>query len=229
MFCFQCEQTSKGEGCTKVGVCGKKPDVAALQDLLLYTTKGLSQVAVAANKAGISDPDADKLTCEAIFSTLTNVDFDPDRFVTLIQQTIAHRDQLKAKVEEQEVEKRLETEEAPAQPSAGAGSEGAGKGGRIGELIDIYRVEIAYQIQKNWAFPEQLAGGRNDLQTLLVFKVMPNGEIRDLFFTDRSGNTHLDESAFRAIMKTNPVDPHPSGIIRPYVQMGLRFTPEGIK
>ena len=138
-------------------------------------------------------------------------------------------DRLKSRVEEQEVEKRLETEDAPAQPAAGIGSEATGEGGRVGELIDIYRVEIAYQIQKNWAFPEQLAGGRNDLQTLLVFKVMPNGEIRDLFFTDRSGNTHLDESAFRAIMKTNPVDPHPSGIIRPYVQMGLRFTPEGIK
>jgi len=138
-------------------------------------------------------------------------------------------DRLKSRVEEQEVEKRLETEDAPAQSAAGTGSEGTGQGGRVGELIDIYRVEIAYQIQKNWAFPEQLAGGKSDLQTLLVFKVMPNGEISDLFFTDRSGNTHLDESAFRAIMKTNPVDPHPSGIIRPYVQMGLRFTPEGIK
>jgi len=138
-------------------------------------------------------------------------------------------DRLKSRVEEQEVEKRLETDDAPTQPAAGIASEGNGEGGRVGELIDIYRVEIAYQIQKNWAFPEQLAGGRKDLQTLLVFKVMPNGEIRDLFFTDRSGNTHLDESAFRAIMKTNPVDPHPSGIIRPYVQMGLRFTPEGIK
>ena len=138
-------------------------------------------------------------------------------------------DRLKEKVEEQEVEKRLETEDASAQPAAGAGSEGTGQGGRVGELIDIYRVEIAYQIQKHWAFPEQLAGGRKDLQTLMVFKVMPNGEIRDLFFTDRSGNTHFDESAFRAVMKSNPVDPHPAGIIRPYVQMGLRFTPEGVK
>ena len=138
-------------------------------------------------------------------------------------------DRLKTKVEEQEVEKRLEMEEAPAPPSAGTGSEGSGQGGRVGELIDIYRVEIAFQIQKNWAFPDQLAGGRTDLQTLMVFKVMPNGEIRDLFFTDRSGNTHFDESAYRAIMKANPVDPHPAGIIRPYVQMGLRFTPEGVK
>ena len=98
MFCYQCEQTAKGEGCTKIGVCGKKPDVATLQDLLIYTIKGLSQVAVAARKAGINEPEVNKYTCEAIFSTLTNVDFDPDRFVTLIQQGVQLRDQLKAKI-----------------------------------------------------------------------------------------------------------------------------------
>ena len=79
------------------------------------------------------------------------------------------------------------------------------------------------------AFPEQLADGRSDLQTRLVFKVMPNGEIRDLFFADRSGNSHFDESAFRAVMKSDPVDPHPESVSEPYVQMGLRFTPEGIQ
>ena len=52
MFCFQCEQTAKGEGCTKIGVCGKKPDVAALQDLLIYAVKGFPQVAVAGRKVG---------------------------------------------------------------------------------------------------------------------------------------------------------------------------------
>ncbi|MBW1970695.1 MAG: hydroxylamine reductase [Deltaproteobacteria bacterium] len=98
MFCFQCEQTSKGEGCTKIGVCGKKPEVAALQDLLIYAVKGLSLVAVEARKAGIRDPEIDHFACEAIFSTLTNVDFDPDRFVQLIHQTVKFRDELKAKV-----------------------------------------------------------------------------------------------------------------------------------
>ena len=101
MFCYQCEQTAKGEGCTKVGVCGKQPETADLQDLLMYTGKGLSQAAVAAKKAGISDPAVNKYACEAIFSTLTNVDFDPDRFVTLIKQGIEYRDQLKAKVDAQ--------------------------------------------------------------------------------------------------------------------------------
>jgi hydroxylamine reductase len=98
MFCFQCEQTSKGEGCTKIGVCGKKPEVAALQDLLMYAVKGLSLVAVAGRKAGIRDPEIDHFACEAIFSTLTNVDFDPSRFAELIHQTVKFRDELKAKV-----------------------------------------------------------------------------------------------------------------------------------
>lgn len=98
MFCFQCEQTAKGEGCTKIGVCGKKPEVAALQDLLLYAVKGLSQVALAGKKVGITDSGVDTFACEAIFSTLTNVDFDPDRFVALINQCVTLRENLKAKV-----------------------------------------------------------------------------------------------------------------------------------
>jgi hydroxylamine reductase len=98
MFCYQCEQTAKGEGCTKIGVCGKQPDVAALQDLLNYTVKGLSQVAVEGRKIGVNEPEVNRFTSKAIFSTLTNVDFDPERFVELIHQAVELRDQLKAKV-----------------------------------------------------------------------------------------------------------------------------------
>jgi hydroxylamine reductase len=98
MFCYQCEQTAKGEGCTTSGVCGKQPDVAALQDLLLYAVKGLSQVALEGRKVGVKNNAIDRFTCEATFSTLTNVDFDADRFVELIRQTVAHRDDLKQKV-----------------------------------------------------------------------------------------------------------------------------------
>jgi len=110
-------------------------------------------------------------------------------------------------------------------PAVGVGDEG----GRIAELIDIYRIEIAYQVERNWAFADQLAAGRDQLLTAVVFKVMPDGEIRDLIFTDRSGNANLDESVFRAVMKSNPVAPHPESIRRPYVEMGLRFTPEGVQ
>ena len=98
MFCFQCEQTSKGEGCTKIGVCGKQPEVAALQDLLVYALKGLAQYAVEGRKVGVSDPQVDRFTSKALFATLTNVDFDPARFVELINETVKHREALKEKV-----------------------------------------------------------------------------------------------------------------------------------
>ena len=94
MFCFQCEQTARGEGCTKVGVCGKQPEVAALQDLLVYSIKGLSSAAAEGRKVGVVDPEINRFTCEALFSTLTNVDFDPDRFVALIRKSVSHRDAL---------------------------------------------------------------------------------------------------------------------------------------
>lgn len=100
MFCYQCEQTAKGTGCTIQGVCGKQPDVAALQDLLLYTLMGLSQVAVEGRKYGVSDADANLFTVQASFSTLTNVDFDPDRFVELIEQATEKKDRLKTMVKD---------------------------------------------------------------------------------------------------------------------------------
>jgi hydroxylamine reductase len=98
MFCYQCEQTAKGTGCTVQGVCGKMPEVAALQDLLLYTLMGLSQVAVEGRKVGVTDRDVNVFTVQAAFSTLTNVDFDPDRFKNLIHEAAEKRDQLKEKV-----------------------------------------------------------------------------------------------------------------------------------
>jgi hydroxylamine reductase len=100
MFCYQCEQTSKGEGCTKIGVCGKTSEVAALQDLLIYGLKGLSLVAVEARKHSIDLTAVDRFTLEATFSTLTNVDFDPARFVELIGRCATLREDLKKKVKQ---------------------------------------------------------------------------------------------------------------------------------
>jgi hydroxylamine reductase len=98
MFCYQCEQTVKGIACDVSGVCGKQPDVAALQDLLVYALTGLAQAAAAARKAGIRDRAADVFTCEALFATVTNVDFDPDRFLPLIRRSAAMRDALLEKL-----------------------------------------------------------------------------------------------------------------------------------
>jgi hydroxylamine reductase len=98
MFCFQCEQTANEQGCTKFGVCGKSPKVAALQDLLIYALKGLAQVALETKKQDILDREVDIFTCKALFSTLTNVNFNPNRFVTLIKKTVELRDSLRSKV-----------------------------------------------------------------------------------------------------------------------------------
>ncbi len=100
MFCDQCEQTAKGEACTVKGVCGKSPEVDYLQDLLLYMLEGISIVAVEGQKVGVRDHKADVFACEALFSTLTNVNFDPQRFVEYVKEAKEIRENLKAKVKE---------------------------------------------------------------------------------------------------------------------------------
>jgi len=82
MYCHQCEQTPKG-GCTQVGVCGKNEDIASLQDILIFGLKGIAAYGYHAKELGKSDPEIDSFYHEALFSTLTNVDFDPARFIEL--------------------------------------------------------------------------------------------------------------------------------------------------
>lgn len=99
MFCNQCEQTAKGVACTVTGVCGKKPDVAALQDVLLYALKGLSIYAEQAREKGITDKAVDHFTAEALFATLTNVNFDPDRLASMIHAAVRYRKEVKQALE----------------------------------------------------------------------------------------------------------------------------------
>ncbi len=91
MFCDQCEQTSKGEGCQTIGVCGKDETTATLQDLLIHVIKGISMYACRAAKLGASDAEIDAFTIQAIFATLTNVNFDPERLVKLIEDAVRTR------------------------------------------------------------------------------------------------------------------------------------------
>ena len=98
MYCYQCEQTAKGSACTVQGVCGKDGQTAALQDLLTYALIGLSQTAKAGLAVGVNDHEANVFTCLGLFSTLTNVNFDPDRFAGLIKDTVAKRTALAEKV-----------------------------------------------------------------------------------------------------------------------------------
>lgn len=98
MFCYQCEQTVGGTGCTKVGVCGKKADTAALQDLIVYSMIGLSEVATEGRKVGVVDNDANVFTVKALFTTLTNVNFDNAALAEYVKKSVEVRESLKAKV-----------------------------------------------------------------------------------------------------------------------------------
>ncbi|NLX91142.1 MAG: hydroxylamine reductase [Firmicutes bacterium] len=98
MFCHQCEQTARGTGCTVRGVCGKNPEVAALQDLLIHALKGLSLYAVEGRKCGLTDAKVNHFTCESLFATLTNVNFDAARFEGFIKRCTELREILREKV-----------------------------------------------------------------------------------------------------------------------------------
>ncbi len=86
MFCYQCEQTARGTGCTVAGVCGKDATTSNLQDLLIFGLKGLSMYAHRAHLLGVRDDEIDRFTVEALFSTVTNVNFDPERLVSLLHR-----------------------------------------------------------------------------------------------------------------------------------------------
>ena len=96
MFCYQCEQTMKGTGCTIHGVCGKDPVTSTLQDLLVYATEGISMYAHRARRFGASDREIDTFVLEALFATVTNVDFDPQRIEDLIIRAAEVKEKAKA-------------------------------------------------------------------------------------------------------------------------------------
>jgi len=95
MFCYQCQETAKGTGCTIKGVCGKTENVSNLQDLLIYTLKGIAIYAVQARERYLIRKDVEKFIMESLFSTITNANFDKRRFVDRIQEGLLLREDLK--------------------------------------------------------------------------------------------------------------------------------------
>ncbi|WFA08213.1 hydroxylamine reductase [Tissierella sp. Yu-01] len=104
MFCYQCQETAGGKGCTKVGVCGKTSEVANLQDLMIYTLKGISVLGVKADEIGYNMPGLDRFIIDGLFMTITNANFDKDRFFASIKEGLKLRDELKATLIEKGVE-----------------------------------------------------------------------------------------------------------------------------
>ena len=92
MFCFQCEQAKGGHGCDSLGICGKTPEVADLQDILIYQLKGIGFLANKAAQYDAKNNTIDRFVIEALFTTVTNVDFDPDRMLEWIKKADVVRD-----------------------------------------------------------------------------------------------------------------------------------------
>lgn len=96
MFCYQCQEASKGTGCTLVGVCGKTPEVSGLQDLLIYQLKGISQFSTRLRALNIEMPEVNKFVTDSLFMTITNANFDYNRFVNKIIEGFELRDKAKS-------------------------------------------------------------------------------------------------------------------------------------
>lgn len=107
------------------------------------------------------------------------------------------------------------------------GGGGTGRAGMMtGAISDIYKAQISYQIEQNWAFSANLAGGRKDLKTILVITILPTGKIQNLWYEQRSGNNFLDQSAYNAVKKSDPLPPLPKGYSD--YTIALVFTPAGL-
>ena len=99
MFCFQCQETAKNTGCTVKGVCGKDGETANLQDLLIHVMKGIAVYGEKADELGVSVEETGDFLCKGLFTTITNANFDPERFNALIQEGFQVRDSIKADFE----------------------------------------------------------------------------------------------------------------------------------
>ncbi|MGD2272647.1 MAG: cell envelope integrity protein TolA [Desulfobacterales bacterium] len=140
-------------------------------------------------------------------------------------------DKLKHQVEKTDPAERLRKEavESLARKGSGVGEGSLTDHQKISGVMQIYNAEIKYHIQKNWVFSEQFAGSNQDLETALAIKVLPSGEITDIWFDKKSGNTHMDDSAYKALIKSNPLPPLPEEFTRPDYTIGFRFGPKGLK
>lgn len=99
MFCYQCQETAGCSGCTRVGVCGKQPDVAAMQDLLVYVTKGISAVTTTLRQEGVEiQPAVNHMITLNLFTTITNANFSKEAIIALIQETLSEKDLLLSKL-----------------------------------------------------------------------------------------------------------------------------------
>ena len=219
MFCFQCEQTKHGKSCSPTegstqGVCGKTPETAALQDLLVHYSMGISQYAHAARaQGGLSDLAVDRFLLESLFSTLTNVNFDPDRFVTFLQEAEEMRARAKALYEK--AQKNPTPLTGPAAMDLHALQGNALKLENIGHMVGVnHRKELAanpdvwsvgelllYGLKGTAAYADhaRILGKESDKVYAFIHEAMaaladlPNQTVDSLFgLAMRCGETNLE-------------------------------------
>ena len=92
--------------------------------------------------------------------------------------------------------------------------------------IEVYQAEVAVRLKNNWVFSDKLAGQTQGLESRLVIKILPDGSITDVWYEKRSGNSYLDQSAYKTVMKSDPLPPLPQGY--PYYHLMVGFTPSGL-
>ena len=108
MFCYQCQETAGCSGCTRVGVCGKQPDIAAMQDLLVYVTKGISAVTTTLRQEGVEiQPAVNHMITLNLFTTITNANFSKEAIIARIQETLSEKDLLLSKLIKMYSQKQL--------------------------------------------------------------------------------------------------------------------------
>ncbi|WP_420912368.1 hydroxylamine reductase [Mesobacillus campisalis] len=99
MFCFQCQETANGTGCTIAGICGKKDDLANMQDLLIYVVKGMAIVATEARELGLKNSEADKFIVNSLFMTITNANWDKNDFFSKVRTGLSIREEIKSAIQ----------------------------------------------------------------------------------------------------------------------------------
>jgi len=190
------------------------------------TSKGVSLKTASTKKT--SKGNKKKPASDKVKNTINEMKNEAD--TSRPSDVISAIEQIKNQVEETDAKRRSveNSNDGLAGVESGVpGGSGTGAGGPV-DIYTMYILEIRDIVQENWAYPESLADAKSDLETLLVFEVLPNGQVKDIRFTEKSGNKYLDESAYKAVMKSNPFPPYPRELSRPEVEVPLRFSPKGL-
>ena len=192
MFCFQCEQTSRGAGCAIVGVCGKDESAASLQDLLVHAAKGVAQYSLRAARLGADTAEADRFLLEALFLTVTNVNFDPEALVRALHRGRTVRDAIRG-VYEGAALGRGATPETPKGPAQWTPAEDLDGLVRQGRQVSILGAREAFGADIN-GLREMLLYGLKGMAAYAEHALVLGKEAEDLYAFFREALAALAEA-----------------------------------